>query len=158
MLKYRDFFILNKKKFDIKLKICAQVWLKMGHRKRHIMYLIVAGSKPNTEEWFKKIFLENTKQLDGPNLLIFDGHSSQNSIHIVCLPPHLTHCLQPWDMGVFTHFKSTWRKIVQEPIFWNLRKQCLWFIRYQMQITWVDQEFLVKLDTESGTIVHDNVI
>ena len=52
-----------------------------------------------------------------PVLLIEDGHSShisidviklarENSVHILCLPSHTTHLLQPLDVGVFKSFKS----------------------------------------------------
>ena len=51
-----------------------------------------------------------------PILLIQDGHSShitvelielakENNIHILCLPSHTTHLLQPLDVGVFSSFK-----------------------------------------------------
>ena len=52
-----------------------------------------------------------------PNLLIVDGHSSRlsvetlmtaalNNVHILCLPSHLTHLLQPNDSGLNKLFKS----------------------------------------------------
>jgi hypothetical protein len=47
-----------------------------------------------------------------PILFIFDGYGSHlserlhqlamaNNIHILCLPPHTTHCLQPLNVGIF---------------------------------------------------------
>jgi len=79
---------------------------------------------PHFKEWFMTVFIENTKQIDGPKLLILDGHKSHinidvlneaknNNIHIICLPPHTSHILQPLDLGVFKHVKTEWRKIVQ---------------------------------------------
>ena len=76
-------------------------------------------------EWFEKIFVKHTKQLSGEKLLIYDGHVSHmsldvinqeknNNIHIICLPPHSTHLLQPLDVGVFKHVKTRWRQIVAE--------------------------------------------
>lgn len=76
-------------------------------------------------DWFKVVFVEYVKQLDGPKLLILDGHSShitldivrlakENNIEIVCLPPHSTHILQPLDVAVFKPMKTEWRKIVEE--------------------------------------------
>jgi len=56
-----------------------------------------------------------------PVLLIHDGHASHisieaiefartNNIHILCLPAHTTHVLQPLDVGVFKSFKSNFSK------------------------------------------------
>ena len=56
-----------------------------------------------------------------PVLLIQDGHSSHvtielielaraNDIHLLCLPAHTTHILQPLDVGVFKSFKSHFSK------------------------------------------------
>ena len=64
--------------------------------------------------WFK-FFLSQIPPLR-PILLIQDGHSShitvdliqlakENDIHIMCLPSHTTHVLQPLDVGVFSSFK-----------------------------------------------------
>ena len=52
-----------------------------------------------------------------PFLLIVDGHASHmsieaiefaksNDIHVLCLPSHTTHILQPLDIGVLKSFKS----------------------------------------------------
>ena len=56
-----------------------------------------------------------------PILLIEDGHGSHNSIelielacandvHLLCLPAHTTHILQPLDIGVFKSFKIFFSK------------------------------------------------
>ena len=56
-----------------------------------------------------------------PVLLIEDGHSSHitldtiklaraNNIHLLCLPSHSSHILQPLDIGVFKSFKSEYSK------------------------------------------------
>ena len=56
-----------------------------------------------------------------PVLLIQDGHTSHvsidliekaraNDIHLLCLPAHTTHILQPLDVGVFKSFKSHFSK------------------------------------------------
>ena len=72
-------------------------------------------------EWFKKIFLRQTAHLR-PAMLILDGHDShltlelidlarENNVVLFCLPPHLTHLLQPLDVAVFkslkVHFANT---------------------------------------------------
>ena len=64
--------------------------------------------------WFN-FFLSQIPQLR-PILVIQDGHSShitvdliqlakENDIHIMYLPSHTTHVLQPLDVGVFSSFK-----------------------------------------------------
>ena len=56
-----------------------------------------------------------------PVLLIEDGHAShisleviklaqENDIHLLCLPSHTTHLLQPLDVGVFKSMKSQFNK------------------------------------------------
>ena len=44
------------------------------------------------------------------------GHSShisyEHQIHLLKLPPHTTHGLQPRDVGVINHMKRIWQKIV----------------------------------------------
>ena len=33
-----------------------------------------------------------------------------NDVHLLCLPSHTTHVLQPLDVGVFRSFKGNWSK------------------------------------------------
>ena len=53
-----------------------------------------------------------------PVLLILDGQSShvsyEHNIHLLMLPAHTTHCLQPLDIGVINHIKRVWQGIVGE--------------------------------------------
>lgn len=76
-------------------------------------------------EWFQKVFVSGTSQLDGAKLLIFDGHSShispqvvqlavENNIELLCLPAHTSSILQPLDVGVFKTVKAAWRKCLRE--------------------------------------------
>ena len=77
------------------------------------------------QNWFMHIFVPRTVPADPsqPRLLIFDGHSShisfdmawaavQNNIHLLCLPPHTTHALQPLDVACFRSAKAVWAKVV----------------------------------------------
>jgi hypothetical protein len=77
------------------------------------------------KEWFSKVFVKHTLTIEGPKILIFDGHVSHisleiinlartNNIHILLLPAHTTHFLQPLDVGVFPAVKNLWRKVVKE--------------------------------------------
>ena len=70
-------------------------------------------------EWFK-FFLENIPPAR-PVVLIQDGHASHvsvelielaraNDIHLLCLPAHTSHILQPLDVGVFKSFKANFSK------------------------------------------------
>ena len=76
-------------------------------------------------DWFEMVFLEHTKSIEGPKLLIFDGHVSHmslevvkmaidNNVSIVCLPPHSTHILQPLDVAVFGPMKRAWASILEK--------------------------------------------
>jgi hypothetical protein len=72
------------------------------------------------ETYILKIFVEETKNLEKPVVLIYDGHNShltyptikaciENEIILICLPPHTSHALQPLDVGVFKPFKGCWK-------------------------------------------------
>jgi len=74
-------------------------------------------------EWFK-FFLNNIPPTR-PVLLVQDGHSShisieliqlarESNVHLLCLPSHTTHVLQPLDVGVFKSFKSNFSKSCQQ--------------------------------------------
>ena len=76
-------------------------------------------------EWFEKVFIQYTTHIDGAKLLFLDGHSShitvkviklarQNNIHIICLPPHSSHILQPLDVCFFKPFKAHWKKVLDD--------------------------------------------
>ena len=63
------------------------------------------------ESWFSEVFLKYCGP-ERPQLLILDGHASHESlgllmkameenVHILALPPHTTHFLQPLDRSVF---------------------------------------------------------
>jgi hypothetical protein len=75
-------------------------------------------------DWFHNLFIPSLPH-ERPILLILDGHSShisyevsdlamKNNIHMLKLPPHLTHLLQPLDVGVFKPMKSIWNSIVAD--------------------------------------------
>ena len=81
----------------------------------------------NFLSWFKKLFLpavQDTLQT-GPVVLIFDGHhlhltielletAKRVNVHLVCLPAHTSHLLQPLDVGVYGPMKTAWRKILKD--------------------------------------------
>ena len=103
-------------------------------RKREVPEKVKEGAVPNTlfehsdngwvnadlyVEWMK-FFIANIPPAR-PVLLIQDGHGSHvsidvielaraNNIHLLCLPAHTTHILQPLDVGVFKSFKCFFSK------------------------------------------------
>ncbi|XP_065891572.1 tigger transposable element-derived protein 2-like [Dysidea avara] len=81
----------------------------------------------NFLSWFTKIFLKEVELLlqNGPVILFVDGHHShinlelinvarEHKVHIMCLPPNLTHILQPMDVGVFRPLKQCYYNILKE--------------------------------------------
>ena len=103
-------------------------------RKRQVPQSLREGAYPNTLfvssesgwinselfiEWFN-FFIHNIPPVR-PVLLLLDGHKSHasielielalsNNIHLLCLPAHTSHLLQPLDVGVFKSFKTNFNK------------------------------------------------
>ncbi len=103
-------------------------------RKRLVPQHLREGAYPNTLfgssesgwittelfiEWFN-FFLNNIPPTH-PVLLYLDGHSTHvsidlielarsNDFHLLCLPAHTSHLLQPLDVGVFKSFKCNFNK------------------------------------------------
>lgn len=74
-------------------------------------------------DYFKELFIPQTKHIQRPLLLIFDGHTShlslkttrlaiENQIHLLCLPAHATHILQPLDVYTLKYVKTQWRSLL----------------------------------------------
>jgi hypothetical protein len=74
-------------------------------------------------EWLRKVFIPRTAPCDPleARLLILDGHGSHettefmwecfsNNIHLLFLPPHTSHILQPLDLSIFSPLKQAYRK------------------------------------------------
>ncbi|KIJ31786.1 hypothetical protein M422DRAFT_122163, partial [Sphaerobolus stellatus SS14] len=75
-------------------------------------------------QWFEKTFVpwSRSRNISGqPILWVCDGHGSHettemekiaydNNIIMLCLPPHVTHMMQPLDVGVFGPFQKAWVK------------------------------------------------
>lgn len=80
-------------------------------------------------EWLEKVFLPQTAtdDLADCRLLIVDGHGSHtsdafmticylNNVHLLFLPAHTSHVLQPLDLGCFSSMKTAYRKLINEYI------------------------------------------
>ena len=73
-------------------------------------------------DWLKSQFIPALPPAR-PVLLLLDGHSSHigydvrqlaidNDIHLLKLPPHTTHLLQPLDVGFFNCMKHAWQEAI----------------------------------------------
>ena len=78
-------------------------------------------------EWLEKVFLPQTEpdSVADARLLIVDGHGSHtsdefmticylNNVHLLFLPAHTSHVLQPLDLGCFSSLKTAYRRLVSE--------------------------------------------
>ncbi|WAR19331.1 hypothetical protein MAR_001169 [Mya arenaria] len=75
------------------------------------------------ERWFDEVFLKFCEP-KRPQLLILDGHSSHETlgilmraienVHILSLPPHTTHMLQPLDKSVFGPVNRKYNQVCSE--------------------------------------------
>jgi 4-hydroxybenzoate polyprenyltransferase len=73
-------------------------------------------------EWLERVFIPGTQPATPePRLLVLDGHGShettqfiwlyyKHNIHLLFLPPHTSHVLQPLDLAVFSSLKAAYRK------------------------------------------------
>ena len=74
-------------------------------------------------EWLQKVFIPRTApyDLNEARLLILDGHGSHetlefmwkcylHNIHLLFLPAHTSHVLQPLDLSIFAPLKRAYRK------------------------------------------------
>ncbi|KAI1004118.1 hypothetical protein K3495_g4091 [Podosphaera aphanis] len=76
--------------------------------------------------WLKEVFLpQTTPEESRSRMLLLDGHGShatvdfmweykKNNVHLVFLPPHSSHVLQPLDLGVFSPLKQRYRSIISD--------------------------------------------
>lgn len=78
--------------------------------------------------WIQEVFLPHINRVRRPGekvLLLLDGHKSheslealefarQNDIEIFCLPPNMTHLIQPLDVSVFKPLKEHWRQVARK--------------------------------------------
>jgi hypothetical protein len=100
-------------------------WLSDGH-KDFVYNVSESGWMESSTfvDWFTNVFIVHCSRIEGPKILIMDNHSShisidivnlarENQIHILALPAHSSHLLQPLDVGVFKHVKVVWREIVE---------------------------------------------
>ena len=81
-----------------------------------------------------KLFISQTQNIEGPKLLILDGHGShlsidsidlcrRKNIHMYCLSPHTTHVFQPLDVVIFhplkAHFNWTTQNLKLATLGWK---------------------------------------
>ena len=75
-------------------------------------------------DWLRHFISHTKPTAESPVMLILDGHYShtrnlslidfaqQNSVHIVCLPPHTSHRMQPLDVAFMSPFKTSYAQEV----------------------------------------------
>ncbi|KAL7302065.1 hypothetical protein TKK_0005298 [Trichogramma kaykai] len=75
-------------------------------------------STPIFKKWFEEFLKFSKASETNPVLLILDGHAShiknievidlvrENHVHILCLPPHCSHRMQPLDVGFMKPLSS----------------------------------------------------
>jgi len=81
----------------------------------------------NFHKWFEKMYVPAIASLlsTGPVVLFVDGHHSHltlqliqcaksKGVHLFCLPLHVTHIIQPLDVGVYGPVKQMWKMILKE--------------------------------------------
>ena len=84
-----------------------------------------------TEAWKRTAEDRTNNEYNGYQLLIMDGHSSHVNIEFIefcwlqkivpiCLPPHLTHLLQPLDLVIFSVLKHLYSSKVDEFVAWGI--------------------------------------
>jgi 4-hydroxybenzoate polyprenyltransferase len=89
-------------------------------------------------EWLEKVFLPLTAPEDPSErrLLILDGHDShttvdfmwqcfKNKVHLLYLPPHTTHVLQPLDLAIFSVLKRAYRRLLNMQVHLGLRESTI---------------------------------
>ena len=67
-------------------------------------------------------FVDKSREKGPKVLLLLDGHESlqaielaaANGVEIFALTPHMTHILQPMDVGFFSSLKLNWNKAQEE--------------------------------------------
>jgi hypothetical protein len=82
-----------------------------------------------SNDWLIKHFEPRTRPAEGlqqHRILLLDGHSShlenfefidhsiRHNIHLICLPSHSTHVLQPLDVGIFSPLRQFYGQEVED--------------------------------------------
>ncbi|XP_049888124.1 uncharacterized protein LOC126382356 [Pectinophora gossypiella] len=76
-------------------------------------------------KWLKHFQLYTKASKEDPVLLICDGHAShktiealtyakENGIHMLCLPPHCTHRMQPLDVSIYGPLKTFYNQEISK--------------------------------------------
>ena len=93
-------------------------------------------------DWFDQIFEPRSRpaqEISQHRILVLDGHSSHvnnieyiehaiaNNVHLICLPAHTTHILQPLDIGLFSPLGQYYKQELEDfqrnhGPFWKMRK------------------------------------
>jgi len=115
-----------------KAKSIQEQWFKKDFLAKHPSWHVTFSENGWTSndiaiEWLEKVFLPQTEPNDiaEARLLIVDGHGSHtsdefmticylNNVHLLFLPAHTSHVLQPLDLGCFSSLKTAYRRLVSD--------------------------------------------
>lgn len=78
-------------------------------------------------QWLDEVFLPDTapKIPNAPRILLLDNHGShitvefmwkcyQNKVHLIYMPPHTSHVVQPLDLSIFSRIKASYKAQIEE--------------------------------------------
>jgi 4-hydroxybenzoate polyprenyltransferase len=115
-----------------KAKSIQEQWFKKDFLTKHSNWHVTFSENGWTSneialEWLEKVFLPQTEPSNfaDARLLIVDGHGSHtsdefmticylNNVHMLFLPAHTSHVLQPLDLGCFSSLKTAYRRLLGE--------------------------------------------
>lgn len=122
---------------------CTPDWIFMTSENGWTSYRVAIG-------WLNDIFIPETQRSPPvPRLLLMDGHGSHvdlefqyacrmAGIHVLILPPHSSHVLQPLDLAVFSALKNRYRRAIAD-LAWlddgdkvKKRRECLSQLRSEL--------------------------
>ena len=76
--------------------------------------------------WLEEIFLPQTTPATpgAPRILLLDNHGShvtvdfmwkayQNNVHLIYMPPHTSHVVQPLDLAIFSRIKASYKAQIE---------------------------------------------
>ena len=77
--------------------------------------------------WLEEIFLPQTQPniTSDSRILLMDNHGShipidfmwkcfQNNVHLIYMPPHSSHCVQPLDLAIFPRVKDSYKAEIEK--------------------------------------------
>ena len=103
-------------------------WFPPNHKLPDFLYAFSKKGWSNDQlavDWLQRIFLPETSNGQKHRILILDNHGShetglfqylcyENNVHLLYLPAHASHKLQPLDMGPFSPLARKYSQALRE--------------------------------------------